>query len=279
MKNKLVIVLLPAFIMWSSCTERIEIETQEEFVRLVVEGSLSNEPMSHYVMLTTTANYFSGRPAPAVSGAEVTIADGKVIHQLKESTPGIYRTRSFIEAIPGHRYTLHITLAEPVGGHTEYTAESVSPSPVPLDSIRLKFHPTYSEIGMWEARGFFRDPPSTDFYRFMAFRNGELVTDYLTEWYITDDNLFGGRYVDGWTVAFLDQNLKHEALSPGDMLTVRLDRISREYAGFIQGVQSEIRGSYPLFTGPPANVKGNIDNGALGFFEVFASSWSSAIVP
>jgi len=30
-----------------------------------------------------------------------------------------------------------------------------------------------------------------------------------------------------------------------------------KHAGFIQGVPSEMRGSFPSFTGPPANAKGN----------------------
>jgi hypothetical protein len=33
-------------------------------------------------------------------------------------------------------------------------------------------------------------------------------------------------------------------------------------------------GSNPLFSGPPANVKGNISNGAIGFFAAYTTSRS-----
>ncbi len=279
MKIKLSFLFLLAMIVWSSCTEKMEIETEEEYVRLVVDGSFSTEKMAHTIRLTSTADYFSGEAAPVVTGAAVTITDGVATHSLPETSPGIYRTRPDVAAVPGRKCRLEITLAAPLGGHSEYTAESAVPVFSPLDSVRLKFHPTYAEAGMWEARGFFRDTPDYDFYRFMAFRNGILVTDTLTEWYVTDDFLFAGRYVNGWTVAFLNQYRKEESLTPGDRLTIRMDRISREYANFIQGAQSEMRGSFPLFTGPPANVKGNISNGAIGFFATYASSRATVIVP
>lgn len=271
-------ILLLLFLMIYSCTERIQIETEEEFVRLVVDGSFSTEPMAHKVRLTTTADFFSGRPAPVVTEAGVTISDESVTHILREISPGVYCTLPGVAAEPGHLYVLQINLASPVGGYSEYKAESVAPEPLLLDSIQLRFYPDYSETGMWEARGFFRDPPEFDYYRFMAYRNNVLVTDTLTEWYVTDDFLFGGKYVNGWTVAFLHQHREDESFRAGDTMTIRMDKISREYAGFILGAQSEMRGSWPLFTGPPANVRGNISNGGIGFFAVYGSSRTSVAI-
>jgi hypothetical protein len=34
----------------------------------------------------------------------------------------------------------------------------------------------------------------------------------------------------------------------------------------------------PFFTGPPANVKGNITHGAVGFFAAYSNSWASKTV-
>ncbi len=269
---------MPALLLFS-CTERIEIETESGYVRLVVDGTLTTEPGPHAVRLSVTGDFFSGKPATPVTGAEVTLSDGTGVVLLREASGGVYLTDSAMAALPGRQYTLQVKLETPVGGHALYESVASVYSPVALDSVRLKFHPTYSEEGMWEARGFFRDPPDAGFYRFLAYRNGVLITDTLTEWYVTDDFLFGGEYVNGWTVAFLHQHRADEALAPGDTLTVRMDRISRDYAGFIQGAQSEMRGSWPLFTGPPANVKGNISHGAIGFFAAFSVSRASAVVP
>jgi hypothetical protein len=94
----------------------------------------------------------------------------------------------------------------------------------------------------------------------------------------TDDSFFNGIYAGGVVVSYLDQNSDNEKLVHGDTLTVELSVISREYYYFIQDAQSELRGSNPLFSGPGANVKGNISNGAIGFFEVYPVSSSFTIV-
>ena len=271
----LVVVLFLLF----ACTERIEIETEPAMVRLVVDGSLTTESGPHQVRLSLTGDYFGGRPAPPVTGAEVSLLTAGRLLPLQETSPGVYATSQGVPGIPGETYTLRVKTAFPVGGHTEFEATEVLLPPIHLDYIQLEFYPDYSEEGMWEARGYFRDPPDAGWYRFLAFRNNVLITDTLTEWYVTDDLLFGGRYVNGWRVAFLQQHRPDEALAPGDTLTIRMDRISREYADFIQGAQAEMRGSWPLFTGPPANVKGNVSNGAIGFFAAFPVSQASAVVP
>jgi hypothetical protein len=38
-------------------------------------------------------------------------------------------------------------------------------------------------------------------------------------------------------------------------------------------------GSNPLFSGPPANIKGNINNGGVGFFTAHSVTRSYAITP
>ena len=67
-------------------------------------------------------------------------------------------------------------------------------------------------------------------------------------------------------------------LVPGDTVTVELNNMGKEYFGFLQEAQAELRGSNPLFSGPPANVKGNISNGAIGFFAAYSVSRASATV-
>jgi hypothetical protein len=79
-------------------------------------------------------------------------------------------------------------------------------------------------------------------------------------------------------VAFFDQGEEKEMLVSGDEITVELNTITKEHAGFIWDAQSELWGSNPLFSGPPANVKGNINNGAIGFFSAYSLSRASAIV-
>jgi hypothetical protein len=273
------VLFLIVFVAGLSCTERIDIETSQEYTRLIVDGSITTDKIAHSVVLSTTSDYFSNREANLVSDAIVTISDGSVIIPLREMSSGVYITNQVVSGITGQSYTLNVKLSDPVGGHTEYSATSKINSIVRIDSLKLVFHPGYSLKGMYEVRGFFQDPPEPNYYRFMVWRNTGLITDTLSEWYVTDDMFFNGRYLNGWTMAYLHQHLQSETLVTGDILTIEMDAISREYASFIQGAQSEMMGSYPLFTGPPANVKGNINHGAIGFFAAYSVSRAVIVVP
>jgi len=262
-----------------SCTERIEIDPGEGYTRLMVEGSFCTDKKIQTVLLSTTAGYFSNKPIPAVTKATVTISDGNVTYKLSEISPGRYQTDTRISGISGHFYTLRIKLATPIGGFSEYSATSKISPPVVLDSIQLKFNPSWSEKGIWEVKGYFLDSAGPDYYRFLMFKNGIAITDTLSDWYVTDDQFFNGKYLMGSTLAWLQQDKANESLKKGDTVTAEIHVIEKEFADFIRSARSNMSGSNPLFSGPPANVKGNINNGAIGFFAAFSVSRAKIVVP
>ncbi len=278
-KSKFIILSIVVMLIAASCTERIEIELDDNYTRLVVEGSITTDTISHHVKLTKTSSYYYNEKPPAVSGANVSITDGEQTFNLIESKPGIYSTADNIYAIPGRTYTLNITLAAPIGDHLTYTASSYLNPVSQLDSIDLIFHPEWAKKGFWEIKCYILEPPTTDFYRFLIYKNNTPLTDSLSDWFVTDDKFFNGNYNSGASVAFLNQAKDSEALRPTDKVTVEVNNISKEYANFLWEAQAEIRGSNPLFSGPPANVKGNISNGAIGFFSAYSISRKSRITP
>jgi hypothetical protein len=260
-----------------SCTERINIELDDSFTRLVVDGAITTDTMAHKVILSKTSSYFYNQPAPMVTGAQITITDGELTFNLTEESAGIYLTQPSVHGIPGHTYTLKIKLPVEIGGYADYTAISMLNPVNPLDSINMTFQPGYSEKGFWEVRCYAQDPPSADFYRFLISRNQKLITDTLYEWSVTDDRFFNGNYIKGAIIAQLDQSLAEYVLAEGDTVTAEMNSIGKEYADFIWDAQAELFGSNPLFSGPPANVKGNINNGAIGFFAAYSISRASVI--
>lgn len=266
----LVTVLLCNLII--SCTERIDIELDESSVRLVVEGAITTDTMAHKVVLTKTTSYYYDQESPPVTGASVSITAGERNIQLYEKKPGVYYTDSVFYGLEGLTYILNITLVSPVGGHTEYSASSYMNDAVRIDSADLIFHPEWSDSGFYEIRCFLKDPPTSDYYRWLIYRNGYILSDTLDEWFVTDDRFFNGSYLNGATVAFVDQGSENEQLEAGDVITLELNSIGRDFAGFLWEAQSELMGSNPLFSGPPANVKGNISNGAIGFFAAYTTS-------
>jgi hypothetical protein len=279
MKLKFLVIYIVLFLTVFSCTERIEIDPGQSFTRLVVEGSICTDKKVHTVLLSSTADYFSNQSKILVTGASVSISDGNSSYKLTENSPGFYQTGPGIAGTPGHIYTLQIKLSTPIGGYSEYAATSKIYPPVILDSIRLKFNPTWSEKGIWEVKGYFLDSPGSDFYRFLMFKNGNAITDKLSDWYVSDDQFFDGKYLLGTTLAWLQQDKANVTLKTGDTITAEVHMIEKEFADFIRGARFNLSGSNPLFSGPSANVKGNINNGAIGFFSAYSVSRARIVVP
>jgi hypothetical protein len=261
-----------------SCSEPYNVDVPESFTRLVVEGYMTTDTMSHKVKLTKTSSYFSNEKAPVVSGAQVYVivseGDTLLLHETGEE--GIYETDSTVFGIPGLFYTLHIKLNEIIGESDTYeSTPEIMPSIKPLDSIALEFKPDWGPSGYWIIKVYAQEPPSRDFYCFKAWKNDTLLTDSIKEYFYTDDELFNGNYTNGITSQYLNQAKPDEVLRPGDKVTFELNSINEGFFRFIYEYQTESGPSIPLFSGPPANVSTNLNNGALGYFAVYSVSKSS----
>lgn len=276
---KYIVILLLLAGVAVSCTERINVKLDDSYVRLIVDGSITTDTMAHTVLLTKTSSYYYNQPAQTVSGASLSITDGEQTFLLNEDAPGVYRTSADVYGIAGHTYTLNVSLSSPLGGYSDYSASSKLNPVNSLDSVSLLFHPEWSAKGIWEVKCYVQEPPTIDFYRFMILKNNVLLTDTLDEWFVTDDKFFNGSYTNGATVAYLQQGSSQESLKPGDKVTVEVNSITKDYMSFLWDAQAELRGSNPLFSGPPANVQGNVNNGGVGFFTAYSATRASAIAP
>ena len=280
MKNIFGLILIAAIAF--SCTERIDVELdQQKYTRLVVEGEFSSDTMSHKVKLSQTADYFSNKAPSPLSNAQVTIFNDEEFYELGESPPnsGVYLTSPDVYGTIGRDYHLRIQLEEEIGGSTEYTATSHIYPVNQLDSIALEFYDNWSEEGFWEVKCYVLDPPTEDYYMFHVYRNGELVNDTVDQVFVVDDILYNGNYTNGIGVGYLDQSREDEKLYPGDTVTLRVARITEDYTDFLWQLQEQVAYQTPLFSGPPANVEGNISGGAFGFFGAYSTSYASTFAP
>ncbi len=276
---KKLFIIIPAFLLLvSSCTERIDIELDDSYTRLVVYGTITTEATTHYVDLSVTTSYYYNEAPPKVSGAAIEISDdlGNV-ESLQEVSPGRYATSPQFAAVVGRTYTLHINLEEEINGHKIYTASSGVRPIYPVDSIGLVYQPDWGENGFYEVTCYYQDPPTKDIYMFNIYKNGELLTDTINDRFVVEDEFFNGSYTNGIGVGYLDQANEREKLYPGDTVTFQGCNITDEYYEFVVTLQTETGFSTPLFSGPPANVKSNLDNGAVGFFTAYGVSYSSLI--
>ncbi len=268
------IVLFLGIIIFNSCTKRIDIKLDSTYERLAVAGYITPQIGEQYVRLTRTSDYFSNKPAPAVSGAIVTISEDSTTVQFFEdiNNPGYYMAPEDYFGKIGNTYHLDITLAEPINGTVNYEAHEEMPKLSDnIDSVVVEYDEQYER---WMVRLYAWEPPSIDFYMFNGMRNGNMITDTVSRVNISDDRLYNGNYTSGAVVLALYK----DELEPGDIFTLILSNITEEYANYMTDVQLELQANNPMFSGPPANVRTNVGNNAVGYFAAFPSAFTSTTV-
>lgn len=273
------LMLILALAGLASCTERIDVELDDTYTRLVVDGQItSDDTCRHRVILSESSSYFYNQPPPPVSGADVQITDsgGNTI-LLAEEEPGVYLLPEGYKAETGTEYTLSIELNEAVGGETYYTASTGTPVIGDTVYIELKHEPDWGEDGYYIVECYYWDPLGDNWYMFDIYKNDTLLTDTLNEKQIVDDRFYDGGFTNGIGVGYLDQSNDREKLRPGDVITFRASSVTEGYANFVWQVQEEVGFSTPLFSGPPANVSGNISNGAIGYFTAYPVLYASRV--
>ena len=258
-----------------SCTERYDIKLDDTNVRLVVDGIVSSDSIKHGVRLTTSTSYFFGEAPPAVSEAVVYLEDDNQRRRLLEvdGKPGYYESPDAFAGQPGMNYKLEITLNQPIGEYDRYNAENRMPETSGIiDSIVLEYREPFD---FYLLNLFAVDPPTVDFYKFDAFINGKIITDTASRSLVVDDKFFNGNNTNGLGVMFI----RGDEIKAGDTITLLLSAINEDYYNFFLELRTESGPSNPLFSGPPANVRSNVKEGALGYFAATRRARASLIVP
>ena len=280
MKVKNIILSFILFsLLYTSCTERIDLKLNNTYPRLVVEGAITTDTMIHFVRLSLSGDFFTDERLPAVSGAEVSISDGIESITLKESksVPGIYITNVDYSGIAGGTYSLLIENVDinNDGIKETYRSESYLPPVTQIDSVSLEYEDMFE---LWKVLLYAVEPADTpNFYMFNLIINDTVYTDQMTEVTISDDRFIDGSYANGvWVHSIYDDD-ETLTLTPGDTITLIMSGITEEFYNYIIALQTETRISVPLFSGSPANLPGNISNGALGFFRAYSNTYGYAI--
>lgn len=270
--TKTLFTLLILTLVFASCTERIDVDLDDTYTRLVVDGQITTDDTSrHKVILTESTSYFYNQPPPAVTNADVQIEDGNGnIILMSEESPGVYFAPEGFKADTGMTYTLDIQLENEIDGHTQYTATSTTPFIGDSVYIGLKYEPDWGEKGYYIVECYYWDPVGPNFYMFNIYKNDTLLTDTLSKKQVVDDVFYDGGFTNGIGVGYLDQSNEREILRPGDVITFSASSVTEGYANFVWQVQEEVSFSTPMFSGPPANVYGNLSNGAVGYFTSYS---------
>ncbi len=279
--NKKISIIFAVALLAASCTEKINIKLDSTYTRLVVDGHIKSDTGTYVINLTKTSDYFADAPSPRMVSATVSITDGTNTFPLTETIPGqsgIYQTGPKFAGTIGKDYTLNIILPEVIAGTTIYTASSPLLRVTKLDSIHVVFDASQGKDGVWNVEIFAQDPPgSKNYYMLNLYRNNQLWSDTINKIAIFDNQFFEGKYITGATAFRINNSHLWETLYPGDSIMVELSAITQEYYNFISQVK-QVGFSIPFFSGPPANVTGNVSNNGVGFFAAYSSSYARTVV-
>lgn len=273
----------------TACTTDITIDLDKATPELVVEATITTDTLAHSVRLTKTGNYFSNKSAEPISGAVVTLNDGKNTITLLEnaSRKGIYQTPPSYFGIVGRTYTLLINNLDvnADGVKETYSATSSIGSTIHIDSTDVVKNRLFQR-DMWAIKVWVQDPiGESNYYVIRNHRNDKCTSDSIQEWQITNDEFFDGIYMKNETFNYFSSQKEDEKLQVGDKIALELCSVSKEYMEFVQQSQEEFWGRNPLFGGQPANIRTNIKQiipannktSAHGFFATYSATWGRTV--
>lgn len=254
-------IMLP--IILGSCKKIIEVNLNDASPQIVVEGNIYNTPGPYAIRVSKTINYSANNQFPPVSGANMIVKDitDGLSDTLTESTPGLYLTKK-LKGISGHEYQLQLTV-----GSQNYTANTLLPQPVALDSVSFeKLSRPGGKIDYYAVINY-QDPPGvSNYYQFTLLVNNRRINNTFA----FEDRLSDGKYVS--------RTLRTDSayINLGDSVTVIMNHMGKEgyqyYNTFFQ-----VTGNGSLQSISPANPISNISNKALGYFIASATQTKKAV--
>jgi len=247
----------------TSCKKVINLDLGNKTGELVIEATITDQAGRQFVKLSRNVPFTNTNTYPAVTGATVSISDDAGNqYQLTEDTAGTYAINS-ATGIPGHTYHLSVN----TGGNT-YTASSVMPQLVNLDSLTFRENIFDTKNNKKMARIHFQDPPNmANQYRVAMYVNRVQVKAVFA----FDDQFINGKYAD------LDLQQNDVDVFPGDTVKVEMQCIDKPvYLYWFTLAQQQANN--PGGQVAPANPPTNITPSTLGYFSAHTTQSITKVV-
>jgi hypothetical protein len=282
MKFRQLIFAILLFFLYG-CSEEYDLALDESENSIVIEALVTNDTLPNYVRVTKGSTSLKidfnsdGTPkAEAVLGALVIISDdagnidtlSESNHWYMKSKYGYYQTNS-LNAKSGHSYYLYVK----VDG-VEYKAEAYMPDVVPIDSIYCKSIKLNENPPVL----FFNEPANEKNYYLFDF------PDMYGAWMFTlvDDRFLSSNIQetgfilsDGENPKWWKNNLfdvQNYLMSGDSVLTVSMSSLTQESYEYLSSLNIQFNSDGGVYSPSPTSAKGNISNGALGYFRASSVS-------
>ncbi len=263
-KVKYITIVIISMFIAASCKEKIDINlNNEEFSRLVVEGTITDENIQQTIILTKTSDYSKPQPPIPATGAAVSVTEGLNSYTFNEVSPGVYRSNNTLKGEINKTYNLNVHFDS-----KDYTASSTMQPPLLIDSL---YSIAAEENGYYEL--YVNTQESSvpkQFYMIKTIKNG-VINDTIKNWSYFSDDLINGIYLQDFYIGYVNAK-------PGDTIQLKTFSIIKEQYEYINNIYQTQMEPIPFLGSNPANIKGNISNGAMGFFQVSAVSLKEYII-
>ncbi len=280
------------FVLFTGCSEEVDVHTRSmDRCYLVVEAMLTDcADRPQTVLLTESIDYFEEEKPPVVSGAMVSVSDGKAVYHYAEvpSGSGCYVGPEGFHGTPGNTYTLSIDAV--VGGSRNHY-EAVSKMEEPGFEVQAV---DYMYLGktlpqadsLWNVAVWGQDKPMTSYYYVSAQLNDAVFPLGLS--LVMDDKYFNGQKVVCFPITTLYQTAATrnqygdcgKYLETGDVFTLNVYSVPEDYFTFYTGfISSSVGAAVPMLQSQPANCPTNVTGGdAVGYFVACSSSSASVVI-
>jgi hypothetical protein len=252
-------------VTFTSCEKVIDLTLNDNTLKYVIEGTITNEPRVCQVLISQTKDFKDDNQFKGVSGAVVTIESNGIVTTLSEISNGVYSSTQ-INGAPGQ--TFHLTVR--VNGEV-FTASSTMPDMVPFLDFTLK--PSDYDTTRTTPMVKFRDVAGiANYYWFQQYVNDQIQSQYT----VLNDEFTNGQEVNAYltfenTTKDLSKNFKR-----GDRLTAEMHCVDAPVYTYLFSL-SNANGSDE--GAAPSNPLSNINGGALGFFSAHTVQRKTIVLP
>ncbi|MBX2842946.1 MAG: DUF4249 domain-containing protein [Flammeovirgaceae bacterium] len=246
----------------SSCEEVVTPDLITADPVIVIDSWVTNMPGNNYIKLTQTAAFNSPEATPRVSNAIIFLTDNfnRRVRFIEREQGSYLPENDDFTGKPGGIYKLSVRI-----GETEFLANSKMSNVAEIDSLTYNFRedePLF-EDGYY-LTAYFQDPPSQkNYYYWEVLLNEEIINN--KEINISDDANVNGQYLNFELPFFIDKAFADSS----DRVQVNIFSLTEEAYKYYQGLDILTKSGSPA-QAVPENPPTNIQNGALGFFNVSA---------
>ena len=289
------LILFCCFWGLMGCEKTLNIQTQEQAPKLVVEAQIENA-QPPIVVLSSSLNYFSSLDtatlyASYVHDAKVSIREGTQTYNLKETTVRnsggntfyYYTTSQLTPAttlvgVFGKKYELVIE----TGGQVYQANTAIPLLTKKTDSLWWKKAPGNGDTNNVVLMSRVTDPPGFGNYirYYTKVNRADFFPGYNS---VYDDQVIDGKTYDIQVDPGVSKNEvkridEFRYFKRGDTVTVKLCNIDKASFDFWRTWEFTYQSVGNPFSSP-GKVLGNISNGGLGSFCGYAAQYKSLMIP